>query len=170
MNKQIYIFLTFLLLAIMSTAQETVSQNEAVQMARKFISNKIQHKANDSTNINVIVNGLDTILYEVIIENKSIILPGIKSCRPILAYLDNPRWASALDSASLAANGHGYFIRKYINQIINCIGSGNNSEIHPDWNLVESKTADNGIGNDTIGPFLMVTPVRQDVWQQRWAR
>lgn len=69
MNKQVYLFLSFLLLTSMSFAQETVSQDDAIQMAKKFIANKIYNKSNNSAVTNVVVNGSDTILYEVIVEN-----------------------------------------------------------------------------------------------------
>lgn len=154
MNKQVYLFLSFLLLTSMSFAQETVSQDDAIQMAKKFIANKIYSKSNNSAVTNVVVNGSDTILYEVIVENKSIIIPGIKSCKPVLAYLDNPQGVSALDSASLEANGHGYFIRKYIDQIVDCLDSGNDYKIHPGWNLEEVNTDTKSASDTIIDPLI----------------
>lgn len=161
MKKEVYLFLSFLLLTFMSFAQETVSRDEAIKMAKHFISNKIDDTSDDTAKTNVIVNGSDTILYEVIIGKKSTIIPGIKICKPILAYLDNPQGGSVFDSESLATNGHGYFIRKYIDQIQNCLDSGDDYKIHPGWNHEAINTNDTKSTNDTI-----INPLLSSRWGQ----
>lgn len=139
--KRLHVFIAILVFAFPSYAQIIVGINEAKNAATRFAirENLIGAQTNprtDDSSVFQVVEGEDTLLYLIPVEDYTIIVSRLKCFPPILGYFKMP---SQSEARTRLVNDN-YFIQKYCHYSMSALARRVNT-VSPQWETLYQETS-----------------------------